>query len=195
MVTGGPLLFGQFFQARRELESRINELNAQIRQGDNAIRETQQRIWAMEAHIKGYEPRLQETSENSAKLVTLKSQATLLIDDCGTFTAQIQAEQKEVEKRKDGFFRAARLASEIIGRAQSSGAALSKADYVKAVLLIVEIGLNDQALVTPLADIVKEVADHDNSEASVRGIKTDDHPDGLLADIQKKIEQAQGGRS
>lgn len=43
-----------------------------------------------------------------------------------------------------------------------------------------------------LTGIVDELADHDDSNGSVRKIKTEEHPNGLLDYMQKKLQQGIG---
>jgi hypothetical protein len=55
--------------------------------------------------------------------------------------------------------------------------------------MVVDVTLDDYTLTAVLAEIVQELTKNDDSKGSVRMIKTDDHPDGLLAAVQKKLEQ------
>jgi hypothetical protein len=55
--------------------------------------------------------------------------------------------------------------------------------------MVVDVALDDYTLTAVLAEIVQELTKNDDSKGSVRMIKTDDHPDGLLAAVQKKLEQ------
>ncbi|KAH0592679.1 hypothetical protein MHUMG1_09502 [Metarhizium humberi] len=76
--------------------------------------------------------------------------------------------------------------------AKSANSALTKADYATAILKIVDVSTEDPMDQSILTGIVDELANYDDSNGSVGKIKTEEHKNGLLDYVQKKLQQGIG---
>jgi hypothetical protein len=104
---------------------------------------------------------------------------------------QQEAEQTEVivAQHKSDSYQAWQESSRCFNRARTAEYALTKADYATAILKIMDVYADDPITHASLTEIVTELADHDDNSRSVHKITTDEHPSGLLDDVEKKLQQ------
>ena len=69
-------------------------------------------------------------------------------------------------------------------RAENTEYVLTKAKHGTTVLPVAEVVFQDEELRAQVANIVNDLAEHDDSKGSIRNINTDEHRNGLLACLQ-----------
>jgi vacuolar-type H+-ATPase subunit I/STV1 len=163
-----------------DLEGATNAVNAAITQVNDA-----------QGRVRDQEAKVQQLSDLAAKQSGLISQGLSLINECTGIVEETENTEKEIARIKKTRFDAWQLAAKCVNRAEQADFALFKADYATSILQVIDVALVDHTLIAPLAEIVQDLADHDDSSNSVHDITTDDHPDGLLAAVQKKLQESE----
>lgn len=76
-----------------------------------------------------------------------------------------------------------------VNRARTAKFALSKADYATAILKIVGVCADNRTTHAALTEIISDLTDHDDRNGRAHSIKTEEHLNGLLTNMQKKLQR------
>lgn len=160
--------------ARQALNTAITEL-----------RQEQNRVKTQEDEVK----HLNSLATDQATLI---SKGDALMKECRHLQKEVEQTEKVVVQHKKETAQAWHEISLCYNPAKSANFALTKADYATAILKIVDVSTDDPMDQSILTGIVDELANHDDSNGSVGKIKTEEHPNGLLDYVQKKLQQGTG---
>jgi hypothetical protein len=141
--------------------------------------------------VRDQEAKVQQLSDLAAKQAGLISRGSGLLNECSGIVKETEDTEKEIARIKTTRFNAWQLAGKCVNRAEQADFALFKADYATSILQVIDIALEDHTLTIPLDEVIQVLANNDDSNNSVHNITTDDHPDGLLAAVEKKLQESQ----
>ncbi|KAI1313765.1 hypothetical protein F5Y03DRAFT_405226 [Xylaria venustula] len=127
---------------------------------------------------------MHEAAEKAGQLFNLTKRQAVLLEQGKTLMSDVESAQQETSHIKTQRYDAWHIVAHCVNR-EGAEYALTKADYGTAILQVCEVALRDHTLRAQVAPIVEHLAQHDDSDGSIKKIKTDDHPDqGLLSWVQ-----------
>jgi hypothetical protein len=170
----------------------IEAVTHDIENTNNAISDTERKLAASESGLQQLQNSLNSLNDVAAIQARTSGKGTELLSRSQELRAAVEAAQKSIADIKNQRMRSHELINKCLARAEMAKFALTKADYGTTVLQVAEVALADSTLHQAVADVVMQLATHDDQAGSIRGIKTDDHPDGLLAALEAELGQGSG---
>ncbi|KAB5549661.1 hypothetical protein GE09DRAFT_1127260 [Coniochaeta sp. 2T2.1] len=158
----------------------IEDTKEQITQTVDLITNSRQSIVDAQLHAA-------QLTDLIAQQAALASEETDLMARCQSLLGTVEAAQRDIAAVKDDRLRAEDLVARCAARADLASSELTKVNYGTMLLMVAEVAAADDTLRPAAADLVAELATHDDKADSIKGIKTDDHPGGLLAAVQAKL--------
>ncbi|KAI0468839.1 hypothetical protein F4859DRAFT_524013 [Xylaria cf. heliscus] len=162
----------------------IEALTDDVATAERAVSVAEQQASAAEQRVRDENARINTLSNLSSTQTTILALSKQLIRQCVSLQGSVESMQKDVARIKTQRYNAWQLTTKCANRAENAEYALTKADYGTTVLQIAEVALQDPALCVQVANIVDDLARHDDSKRSIASIKTDEHPNGLLAFVE-----------
>ncbi|KAL4726658.1 hypothetical protein ACLX1H_005546 [Fusarium chlamydosporum] len=180
-------------QKRFEHSIRICKVDLQCAQ--SAVKTAIEQIMATEARLRDREVVLKEAKRLVAQQADLLSQGSSLLTQSSGLLCDIERAEDELTRINANHSRAARIVGKWAKRAEEAGYIFPKAAHASCILTVIDIVLEDDNLTSGLAEIVKDLSEHDDARGSVRQIITGQHLDGLLAGVEQRLEQIHVGDS
>ncbi|KAK2007068.1 hypothetical protein LZ32DRAFT_667822 [Colletotrichum eremochloae] len=162
----------------------IEELTKDVATAESAVATAEQSAAAAAQAFAEQQDKVQKLSDLVQHDAALKQQGEALANECQSLMAEIEHTQTELAHVKTERYNAWQLAAMCSNRAENAHYSLTKADYGTAVLQLVEKAMSDSTLKPQLVAVVDHLAQHDDAKGSIKGITTEDHPEGLLAYVQ-----------
>lgn len=127
------------------------------------------------------------------KQAVLLEQGKQLMSECSLLVGAVEAAQTEVAHIKTQRYNAWQIVALCLNHAENAQFGLTKADYGTAVLQVAELALKDETTKPQVASIVNHLAQHDDTNGSIKNAKTDDHPEGILVYLQGQLSGSLNG--
>ncbi|KAI5925413.1 hypothetical protein F4810DRAFT_718310 [Camillea tinctor] len=125
-----------------------------------------------------------DTARRAAAHAGVLRKGRELLAACAGLVGGVEAAQREVGALKNECVRAQEVVGRCATRAEGAGYALTKGEYGEAILRVCEVGLESISLRPAAVSICKHLAAHDDGAGSIRGIRTEQHKEGLLAYLE-----------
>ncbi|RGP78402.1 ca2+ regulator and membrane fusion fig1 domain [Fusarium longipes] len=183
--------FPETRRIRELLKPIIESCKHDLEGAEKAVDTAMTQVNDAKERVRDEEAKFQQLSDLDIKHSGLMSWGLSLIRECSGIIEETRKTEEEMVRIKTTRVEARQLAAKCVSEAERTYYAPFKADYATSILKIINVALVDHTLAAPLAEVVQILADHDDSSHSVREIATADHPDGLLAAVQKKLQEAQ----
>ncbi|TRX87709.1 hypothetical protein FHL15_011398 [Xylaria flabelliformis] len=162
----------------------IEALTHSVANAESAVHVAEGRARAAEQQVKDETARVNTLLSFSSKQAGMLAQSKQLRDRCASLQGDVEFIQHDVARIKNQRYNAWQIIAKCANRAENAEYALTKAEYGTTVLQVAEVAFQDEALRAQAANIVNDLAEHDDSEESIKNIETDEHPNGLLAHVQ-----------
>ncbi|KAI1503121.1 hypothetical protein F5X99DRAFT_407453 [Biscogniauxia marginata] len=162
----------------------IEALTDDVANAERAVRVAEQQAEAAEQRVRDENARINTLSSLSYTQAGILAQSKQLMSRCASLQGDVELMQQDVARIKNQRYDAWQLIAKCANRAENAEYALTKVEYGTTVLQVAEVAFQDEALRAQVANIVNDLAEHDDSKGSIKNIKTDEHPNGLLAYIQ-----------
>lgn len=144
---------------------------------------------AAEQGVRDASQRLDNLNNTSQHQAVLLQQGKRLMSDCSSLLAESESTQTETARIKTQRYDAWQIVALCVNRAENAQYSLTKSDYGTTILQVAEMALKDETLKPQVAGIVNHLAQHDDNKGSIKNIRTDDHPEGLLSYVQKELDK------
>jgi len=168
----------------------IEAITHDVENAENAVRTAEQQVRDTEWRVARETQRMQALTAIAQRQSTVLAAGAKLLQQCTALRGEVEATQREVARLKDERRAVWELVSKCVNRAQQALYALTKEEYGTAVLQVCEVAVDDHTLVPAAAEVVRVLVAGDDKVGSIKGIKTDEHLEGLLAYVEKKLQQA-----
>ncbi|RFU25070.1 hypothetical protein B7463_g11268, partial [Scytalidium lignicola] len=168
----------------------IEAITNDIEGAENAIRTAERLVVDAEQRVADQKLRVQSMSNLAVRQADSLHDGENMLRMCISLQSEVEVTQHEVARLKNERLAAWDLVSRCFNRAEEADYALTKAAYATVVLQVVEVAMEDHTLLPAVKNVVQHLADHDDEKGSVHSIEADGHPEGLLALVQRKLEQA-----